>query len=95
MRPILARRSEMVRSTTVKLCERVSLMLWYIPMLSSRHQGKRRTCDCLKGEERRLRAIVQWKCVNCLHWWYFCSAFVRRTILRQHSERSLETYLGT
>ena len=30
-----------------------------------------------------LRAIVQWKCVNCPHWWYLSSAFVRRTILRQ------------
>ena len=40
------------------------------------------------------RAIVQWKCVNCPHWWYLCSAFVRRTILRQLSARSLETYLG-
>ena len=41
-----------------------------------------------------LRAIVQWKCVNCPHWWYLCSAFVRRTILRQLSARTLETYLG-
>ena len=63
-------------------------------MLSSRQQGKRRTRDCLKGEGGRLRAIVEWKCVNCLHWWYFCLAFVRQTILRQLSARSLETFLG-
>ena len=41
-----------------------------------------------------LSAIVQWKCVNCTHWCYLCSAFVRRKILRQLSARSLETYLG-
>ena len=62
-------------------------------MLCSRQQRKRRKRDCRIGEWGRLRAIVQWKCVNCPHWWYFCSAFVRRTILRQLSARSLETYL--
>ena len=84
----------MVRSMNVKLCERVDLMWFYILMLSTRQQGKRRTRDCRKGEGGRLRAIEQWKCVNCFHCWYSCSAFVRRTTLRQLSARSLETYLG-
>ena len=84
----------MVRSTTVKLCERVELVEWYIPMLSSRPQGKRRTRDYRKCEGERLREIVQWKCVNCSNWWYLCSVYVRRTILRQLSARSLETYLS-
>ena len=63
-------------------------------MLTSCQQGKRRTRDRRKGDGERLRAIVQWMCANFLHWRYFCSAFVRRTILRQLSARSLETYLG-
>ena len=41
----------MVRSTTVKLCERVDLVLRYIAIFSSRPQGKRTTRDCRKGEE--------------------------------------------
>ena len=40
----------MVRSTTVKLCEHVDLVSWYIAILSSRPQGKRTTRDCRKGE---------------------------------------------
>ena len=40
----------MVRSTTVKLCERVDLVWWYIAIFSSRPQGKRTTLDCRKGE---------------------------------------------
>ena len=40
----------MVRSTTVKLCERVDLVQWYIAIFSSRLQGKRTTRDCRKGE---------------------------------------------
>ena len=40
----------MVRSTTVKLCERVDLVKWYIAIFSSRLQGKRTTRDCRKGE---------------------------------------------
>ena len=40
----------MVRSTTVKLCERVDLVWWYIAILSSRLQEKRTTRDCRKGE---------------------------------------------
>ena len=40
----------MVRSTTVKLCERVDLVKWYIAILSSRPQGKRTIRDCWKGE---------------------------------------------
>ena len=40
----------MVRSTTVKLCERVDLVLWYIAIFSSRPQGIRTTLDCRKGE---------------------------------------------
>ena len=40
----------MVRSTTVKLCERVYLVYWYIAIFSSRTQGKRTTRDCRKGE---------------------------------------------
>ena len=39
----------MVRSTTVKLCERVDFVLWYIAIISSRPQGKRTTRDCRKG----------------------------------------------
>ena len=84
----------MVRSTTVKLCERVDLLKLYIAIFSSRPQGKRTTLDCRNGEGGHLRAIVQWKCVNCPSWLYLCSAFVRRTILRQLSARSLETYRG-
>ena len=45
-----ARRSEMVLSTTVKLCERVELVLWYIAIFCSRPQGKRTIRDCRKGE---------------------------------------------
>ena len=40
----------MVRSTTVKLCERVDLVKWYIAIFTSRPQGKRTTRDCRKGE---------------------------------------------
>ena len=40
----------MVRSTTVKLCERVDLVYWYIAIFSPRPQGKRTTRDCRKGE---------------------------------------------
>ena len=40
----------MVRSTTVKLCERVDLVYWYIAKFSSRPQEKRTTRDCRKGE---------------------------------------------
>ena len=40
----------MVRSTTVKLCERVDLVQWYIAIFSSCLQGKRTTRDCRKGE---------------------------------------------
>ena len=40
----------MVRSTTVKLCEHVDLVLRYIAIFSSRPQGKRTTRDCRKGE---------------------------------------------
>ena len=41
----------MVRSTTVKLCERVDLLSWYIDIFPSRPQGKRTTRDCRKGEK--------------------------------------------
>ena len=41
----------MVRSTTVKFCERVDLLYWYIAIFSSRLQGKRTTRDFQKGEE--------------------------------------------
>ena len=40
----------MVHSTTVKLCERLDLVLWYIAIFSSRPQGIRTTLDCRKGE---------------------------------------------
>ena len=40
----------MVRSKTVKLCERVDLVQWYIAIFSSRSQRKRTTRDCRKGE---------------------------------------------
>ena len=40
----------MVRSTTVKLCERVDLVQWYIDIFTSRPQGNRTTHDCRKGE---------------------------------------------
>ena len=40
----------MVRSTTVKLCQRVDLVQCYIAIFSSRPQGKRTTRDCRKGE---------------------------------------------
>ena len=40
----------MVRSTTVKLCERVNLVKLYIAMLFSHPHGKRTTRDCRKGE---------------------------------------------
>ena len=40
----------MLRSTTVKLCERVDLVLWYIAIFSSRPQGKRTTRDNRRGE---------------------------------------------
>ena len=40
----------MVRSTTVKLCERVDLVYWYFAIFSSRPQGNRTTRDCRKGE---------------------------------------------
>ena len=40
----------MVRSTTVKLCESVDLMLWYIAIFFSRPQGKSTTRDCWKVE---------------------------------------------
>ena len=40
----------MARSTTVKLCERVDLVYWYIAITISRPQGKRTTRDCRKGE---------------------------------------------
>ena len=56
----------MVCSTSVKLCELVDLVYWYIPLLSTRPQWKRRTRDFRKSEGGRLRAIVQWKCVNPL-----------------------------
>ena len=39
----------MVRSTTVKLCERVDLVQWFDPKLSSRPQGKRTTRECWKS----------------------------------------------
>ena len=40
----------MVRSTTVKLCERVDLVLRYIAIFSSRPQEKRTTRDSRKVE---------------------------------------------
>ena len=40
----------MVRSTTVKSCERVDLVYWYIAIITSRPQGKRTARDCRKGE---------------------------------------------
>ena len=40
----------MVRSTTVKLCERVDFVYWYIAIFSSRLQGKRTTRHCRKSE---------------------------------------------
>ena len=40
----------MVRSRTVKLCEHVHLVYSYIPMILSRPQGKRTTCNCHKSE---------------------------------------------
>ena len=40
----------MVRSTTVKLSERVDLVLWYIAIFPSRPQVKHMTHDCRKGE---------------------------------------------
>ena len=40
----------MVLSTTVKLCERVDLVQWYIVIFSSRPQEKRTRRDCRKGE---------------------------------------------
>ena len=40
----------MVRSTTVKLCERVGFVYWYIAIFSSRPQRIRTTRDCRKGE---------------------------------------------
>ena len=40
----------MVRQTTVKLCERVDLVLWYIAIFSLRPQGKHTTSDCRKSE---------------------------------------------
>ena len=40
----------MVRSTTVKHCERVDLVYWYVAIFSSRPQGKRTTRDCRIGE---------------------------------------------
>ena len=40
----------MVRPTTVKFCERVDLVQWYIAIFSSRPQRKRTTRDCRKGE---------------------------------------------
>ena len=36
----------MVRLMTVKLCERVDLVLWYIAIFFSHLQGKRTTRDC-------------------------------------------------
>ena len=63
-------------------------------MFFSRPQEKRTTCNCRESEGGLLRTIVWWKCVNCPHWWYRCSAFVWRTILRKHSACSLGTCLG-
>ena len=83
----------MVRSTTVKLVERVDLVQWYIAIFSSRLQGKRTTRDCRKGEGDPSVQLYNGS-VLIAPWWYLCSAFVRRTILRQLSARSLETYLG-
>ena len=40
----------MIRSTTVKLCERVDLVKRYIAIYSSRPQGKRTTRNCMKCE---------------------------------------------
>ena len=40
----------MARSTTVKLCERVDLVWWYIAIFSSCPQVKRTTRDCRKDE---------------------------------------------
>ena len=40
----------MVRSTTIKLCERVDLVYWNIAIFFTRPQGKRMTRDCRKGE---------------------------------------------
>ena len=40
----------MVRSTTVKLCERVDLVQWYIAIFTSRPQGKCTTLECRKNE---------------------------------------------
>ena len=40
----------MVLSTTVKLCERVDLVQWYIAIFSSRPQGKRTTRECRKTQ---------------------------------------------
>ena len=40
----------MVRSRTVKLCEHVHLVKPYVPMIFSRPQGKRTTCNCRKNE---------------------------------------------
>ena len=44
------RRSEMVRSTTVNLCEHVDLVQWYIAIFSSRSQRKRTTRNRRIGE---------------------------------------------
>ena len=40
----------MVHSTSVKLCERVDFVQWYIAIFSSRPKGKRTTRDCREGE---------------------------------------------
>ena len=40
----------MVRSTTVKLCERLDLVYWYIAIFSSRPEEERTKRDCRKRE---------------------------------------------
>ena len=42
--------SKTVCCTTVKVCDHVDLVFWYISIPFTHPQGKRTTCDCRHGE---------------------------------------------
>ena len=65
-----------------------------LPYFPPRSQRKRTTRDCRKGEGDPSVQLYSGSVLIAPIGGTFARAFVRRTILRQVSARSLETYLG-